>query len=69
MLGGIVTWLLLLSTPEYPKQFIDVLECGRTLKRLTVDIFNVGCSYGNLQLLQIYKRYIYITLIPKILIL
>lgn len=39
MAGGIGSRFWPLSTPEYPKQFIDVLGCGRTLIQLTYDRF------------------------------
>lgn len=40
MAGGIGSRFWPMSTPEHPKQFIDVLGCGRTLLQLTVDRFN-----------------------------
>ena len=30
MAGGVGSRLYPLSTPEHPKQFIDVLDCGKT---------------------------------------
>ncbi len=39
MAGGIGSRFWPLSTPDYPKQFIDILGCGRTLIQLTVDRF------------------------------
>lgn len=39
MAGGIGSRFWPLSTPEYPKQFIDILGCGRSLIQLTVDRF------------------------------
>lgn len=39
MAGGVGNRLYPLSTPERPKQFLDVLECGRTLIQLTFDRF------------------------------
>ena len=39
MAGGIGSRFWPLSTPELPKQFIDILGCGRTLIQLTVDRF------------------------------
>lgn len=39
MAGGIGSRFWPLSTPEYPKQFIDILGCGRTLIQLTYDRF------------------------------
>ena len=39
MAGGVGSRFWPLSTPENPKQFIDILGCGRTLIQLTVDRF------------------------------
>lgn len=39
MAGGVGSRFWPLSTPEFPKQFIDILGCGRTLIQLTVDRF------------------------------
>lgn len=39
MAGGIGSRFWPLSTPEYPKQFIDILGVGRTLIQLTYDRF------------------------------
>lgn len=39
MAGGIGSRFWPLSTSEYPKQFIDILGCGRTLIQLTYDRF------------------------------
>lgn len=39
MAGGIGSRFWPLSIPEYPKQFIDILGCGRTLIQLTYDRF------------------------------
>lgn len=39
MAGGIGSRFWPLSTPEFPKQFIDILGCGRTLIQLTYDRF------------------------------
>jgi len=47
MAGGIGSRFWPLSTPEYPKQFIDILGCGRTLIQLTVDRFKGVCSDAN----------------------
>ena len=44
MAGGIGSRFWPLSTPEYPKQFIDILGCGKTLIQLTVDRFRSVCS-------------------------
>ncbi len=47
MAGGIGSRFWPLSTPEYPKQFIDILGCGRTLIQLTVDRFKGLCAMEN----------------------
>ena len=47
MAGGIGSRFWPLSTPEYPKQFIDILGCGRTLIQLTVDRFKGICPMTN----------------------
>ena len=47
MAGGIGSRFWPLSTPEYPKQFIDILGCGRTLIQLTVDRFKGICPNEN----------------------
>lgn len=47
MAGGIGSRFWPLSTPEYPKQFIDVLGCGRTLLQLTMDRFKGICPVEN----------------------
>ena len=39
MAGGVGSRLYPLSTPEHPKQFLDVLGCGKTLIRLTYERF------------------------------
>lgn len=39
MAGGIGSRFWPMSTPENPKQFVDVLGCGRTLLQLTFDRF------------------------------
>ena len=39
MAGGVGSRFWPISTPEYPKQFIDILGCGRTLIQLTVERF------------------------------
>ena len=44
MAGGIGSRLWPLSTPEVPKQFIDVLGVGRSLIQLTVDRFAPLCA-------------------------
>lgn len=47
MAGGIGSRFWPLSTPEFPKQFIDILGCGRTLIQLTVDRFQGVCPMAN----------------------
>ena len=39
MAGGVGSRLYPLSTPEHPKQFLDVLECGKTLIQMTYERF------------------------------
>ena len=40
MAGGIGSRFWPLSTPECPKQFLDITGCGRTMMQLTVDRFS-----------------------------
>lgn len=47
MAGGIGSRFWPLSTPEFPKQFIDILGCGRSLIQLTVDRFSGICPKKN----------------------
>ena len=47
MAGGVGSRFWPLSTPEFPKQFIDILGCGRTLIQLTVDRFKGVCPMEN----------------------
>ena len=47
MAGGIGSRLWPLSTPERPKQFIDILGVGRSLIQLTVDRFAPVCAPEN----------------------
>ena len=47
MAGGIGSRFWPMSTPECPKQFIDVLGCGRSLLQLTADRFKNICPPGN----------------------
>lgn len=47
MAGGIGSRFWPMSTPEKPKQFIDVLGVGRTLIQLTVDRFREVCEMQN----------------------
>ena len=48
MAGGIGSRFWPMSTSENPKQFIDVLGCGKTLLQLTVDRFRGVCPPENL---------------------
>ena len=47
MAGGIGSRFWPLSTPEHPKQFIDILGCGRTLIQMTVERFQGICPDSN----------------------
>lgn len=47
MAGGIGSRFWPLSTPEFPKQFIDILGCGRSLIQLTVYRFSGICPKKN----------------------
>ena len=48
MAGGIGSRFWPMSTQERPKQFIDVMGCGRTLIQLTVDRFGGLCPKENI---------------------
>lgn len=48
MAGGIGSRFWPMSSKELPKQFIDVLGCGRTLIQLTVDRFKDICPSENI---------------------
>ena len=47
MAGGIGSRFWPMSTPECPKQFIDVMGCGRSLIQLTADRFDGVCPREN----------------------
>lgn len=47
MAGGVGSRFWPMSTPQKPKQFIDVLGTGRTLLQLTVDRFEGICPISN----------------------
>jgi mannose-1-phosphate guanylyltransferase len=47
MAGGIGSRFWPMSTQEYPKQFIDVVGCGKSLLQLTVERFSTFCSMTN----------------------
>ena len=48
MAGGIGSRFWPMSTPDYPKQFIDVMGVGRSLIQLTVDRLKPICSVENM---------------------
>ena len=48
MAGGVGSRFWPMSTSDMPKQFIDVLGCGRTLLQLTVDRFGGICPAENI---------------------
>ena len=48
MAGGIGSRFWPISTPEYPKQFIDILGVGKTLIQLTVERFLPICPVENM---------------------
>ena len=47
MAGGIGSRFWPMSTPECPKQFIDVMGCGKTMIQMTVDRFAPLCPMEN----------------------
>ena len=50
MAGGVGSRFWPMSTPERPKQFIDVLGTGYTLLQLTADRFEGICPVENIEL-------------------
>ncbi|MCI7514563.1 MAG: NTP transferase domain-containing protein, partial [Bacteroidales bacterium] len=48
MAGGIGSRFWPVSTPEVPKQFVDILGTGRTLIQMTADRFEGVCPKENL---------------------
>lgn len=48
MAGGIGSRFWPMSTPECPKQFIDILGCGKTLLQLTAERFGNLCPQENM---------------------
>ena len=48
MAGGVGSRLFPISTPERPKQFIDLLKVGKTLIQLTVERFLPICPIENI---------------------
>ena len=47
MAGGIGSRFWPMSTPECPKQFIDVMGCGKTMIQMTVERFASVCPMSN----------------------
>lgn len=47
MAGGIGSRFWPMSTPEFPKQFVDVMGCGRTMIQMTVERFSAVCPMSN----------------------
>ncbi|MBQ0019681.1 MAG: mannose-1-phosphate guanylyltransferase [Bacteroidales bacterium] len=47
MAGGIGSRFWPMSTPQFPKQFVDVTGCGRSLLQLTYDRFKDVCPAEN----------------------
>ena len=62
MAGGIGSRFWPMSTPDYPKQFIDVMGVGRSLIQLTVDILKPICPGENMWVVTNEK---YISLVKK----
>lgn len=48
MAGGVGSRLYPVSTPEKPKQFLDLLGLGKTLLQLTVERYSSVCPVGNM---------------------
>lgn len=48
MAGGVGSRFWPMSTPEYPKQFVDVLGRGKTMIQMTVERFSPLCSAENM---------------------
>lgn len=57
MAGGVGSRFWPVSTPECPKQFIDVLGIGKSLLQLTVDRFKLSIPMGNIWIVT-SKRYL-----------
>lgn len=47
MAGGIGSRFWPMSTPEFPKQFVDVMGCGKTMIQMTVERFAAVCPMSN----------------------
>ena len=44
MAGGIGSRFWPMSTPEFPKQFVDVMGCGKTMIQMTVERFSMPAA-------------------------
>lgn len=47
MAGGIGSRFWPMSTPDFPKQFVDVMGCGKTMIQMTVERFAPVCPMSN----------------------
>ena len=47
MAGGIGSRFWPMSTPQFPKQFIDVMGCGKSMIQMTVERFQTVCPMSN----------------------
>lgn len=47
MAGGIGSRFWPMSMPEFPKQFVDVMGCGKSMIQMTVDRFQSVCPMSN----------------------
>lgn len=47
MAGGIGSRFWPMSTPDFPKQFVDVMGCGKTMIQMTVERFAPLCPMEN----------------------
>ena len=59
MAGGVGSRFWPMSTPDYPKQFIDVMGVGRSLIQLTVDRLKPICPVENMWVVT-NEKYIHI---------
>lgn len=48
MAGGIGSRFWPMSTPEFPKQFVDVMGCGKSMIQMTVERFAPVCPMENI---------------------
>ena len=48
MAGGVGSRFWPMSTPDYPKQFIDIMGCGKSLIQLTAERFSSLCDSKNI---------------------